>query len=146
MGMEKSFMLCAIPVNHTSSRHVSGQPGCQQAAQETEQELISCMAYQFRRQVGVSALLWPQAGSWRGRRESTPKREEPAARLLFKGKLQERGAIGEICGGMHCRHQGNDACAAEETLSLWWWDSECCRIKNSILAAITQVRWLTGQL
>ena len=83
MGMEESFMLCAIPVNHTSSRHVSGQPGCQQAAHETEQELKSCMAYQLRSQAGVSALLWPHAGSWRGRRESTPKQEEPAARLLL---------------------------------------------------------------
>lgn len=55
MGMEKSFMLFPISVNHTSTRCVSGQSGCQQVALETEQELISCMPYQLRSQAGVKA-------------------------------------------------------------------------------------------
>lgn len=93
MRMEKSFMLCAMPVYHISFKCVSGQPGCQQVAHQTEQEWISCLAYWLWSQAGVSAQLWPQAGSWRGRRESTPKAEEPAAKLLLQGKLQERGAM-----------------------------------------------------
>lgn len=133
MGMEKSIMLCAIPVNHTSSRHVSGQPGWQQAAHETEQELMNCMACQIKSQAGVSALRWPEAGSWRGRKESTAKQEEPAARLLLSVKL-ERGAAGETHSGIYCFHQGNDDCAIEETLSLHsLWDGECCKIKTHFL-------------
>lgn len=133
MGMEKSFVLCAIPVNHTSSRHVCGQPGWQQAAHETEQELMNCMACQLKSQAGVSALQWPEAGSWRGKKESTAKQEEPAARLPPLGKL-ERGAVGETHGETYCLHQGNDNCAIEETLSLRsLWDNECFKIKTHFL-------------
>lgn len=135
-GNGKDLALCDT-VNHTSSRHVSGQPGCKQVAYGTEQEVINCMAYQVRSQHGVSALLWPQAGSRRGRRESTPKQEEARVRLQLWGKPRERGAIGETCAGMHCLHQGKDDCATEEIPSLCSLrNGECCKIKTPFLPSL----------
>lgn len=143
MGMENSVMLCAIPVNHTSSRRVSGQPGCQQVACETEQELISCTAYRVGARLGlVPCCGHRQAAGEAGGRAHQSKRSQRQGFCSRGNCRREKLLVKPVVGCTAFIRAMMTVLQRRPFLSVRQW---VLQNQNSLLAPITQTHWLTGQ-